>query len=369
MARPKKESNGTEEAKVSKGSDNAVIADLVKQYGNIFYSGERVIEHTGRLIPVTLSLDIALSGGILEGTITSFASLPKVGKTTAMLEFVRNAQRFYKKPCFYFDIEGRLQHSLLSTINGLIYTEEGEKNSGIPALKIIKSEQGNILTAEKFLQIANRLITDIPGCVIIVDSIAALCTEDNFTKDLTESAKMADLQKLMYHFFRKINQILPITKSTIVCITHLQANPGSYTGVPKTYGGAAMDYFASNRIVSFSGGKEVPETGTPKIGKNTTMKITASAVGGPSTEATLYIRYGRGCDHIADLLDNADRYGFIERTGAWYNLTTSTGEKIKLQGKDAVEEYLVANPAEFVYLTNNIRKALIPNAVLLPSSP
>jgi len=362
----KVKSNDTEKV-VDNKKDNRTIEAIVKEFGEVFYSGERVEASSGVLIPLTLSLDIALSGGIKEGTITIFATLPKVGKTTVMLEFVKNAQRIFKKRCFYFDVEARLQPDLLKTINDLVYTSEQEQATGIPAMQIIRSSEGNILTAEKFLEIADRLIKDVPGCVIIIDSVAALCTEDAFTKSLTDNAKMADVQKLMYFFFRKISQILPITKACIVGITHLQANPGSYSGAPKKYGGAALEYFASNRLESYSGGKEVPETGTPKIGKNTNVKITASAVGGPSNEGMIYIKYGHGHDNIADLVDNADRYGYITRKGAWYSFKSSAGEDIQLQGKESVEEYFRVNKKEFVELTNIIRKALIPNAILLPS--
>ena len=67
------------------------------------------------LLHTPLSLDIALSGGIPDGTICLITGKPKSGKTTLCLEILRNAQT-ENRPTFYINIEKRCTPALLATI-------------------------------------------------------------------------------------------------------------------------------------------------------------------------------------------------------------------------------------------------------------
>lgn len=326
------------------------IADeILKEYGEIMSPADSLIESQGRIISVLPSFDIALSGGLVEGTITVLSSQPRSGKSTTALTIIAAAQHQYKKKCYYVDVEGRLTPQLMSTIPGLIWTEKQEKETGIPRMQVIKSSKGNFLTAEKYLNIIDKLFRSEEGCVVVLDSIAALCTESLFAANIGDSARMAAIPALMYAFMRKIAQVLPAMKSNLIAITHLQAKLDPYkaqTGM----GGNAQEFFGSNVLISFSSKEEEDKDGY-KIGRNTTFRVTKSALGKPGGEVVIYIRYGKGCDRNADIVELGEQLGFIAKTGAWYMYNDQ-----KVQGKENLVSYFKENPKEAVKLEKQIRE-------------
>lgn len=345
-------------AKIKKDTVSFTEAMIKEKYGDVIFNADKLFELEGKIIPTTLSLDIALSGGIAEGTITNLASPPKAGKTTLALTIIAQAQQVFKKECFYHDVEGRVRTALLECIPNLVWTEEQEKATGIPRLKIIKSSEDKFLSAQDYLNIIDQIFTKNKGCLQVLDSIAALCSDELHGTELGESKQMMKIPSLMYDFMRKIAQLIPSTKGTLITITHLQSNPTSYGNPLKSVGGNAIEYFASNRLVCYSS-QEVPKDDNPKVGKDTKFKITAAALGAPSAEAMVYIRYGKGCDNEEDILTISEELGFIERAGAWYSFTHGD-EKLKFQGRNAVLEHLKANPEHARTLEKNIRTTLLP---------
>lgn len=325
--------------------------EIIKEFGNILYSGASIEDSEGQIIRTTLSLDIALSGGIPEGTITNIAGKEKCGKTTLCLTLIAKAQKMGKE-CYYLDVESRLRTDLMKTIPGLVWTEEQEEATGLPKMKIIRSSIDKILSAEDYINIIDRLIKEKPGCLIILDSIAALASEDTIAAKAGESKRMASIPTLMYFLCRKAVPILSVTKATIVSITHLQANPGGYGG-PNQVGGNAIQYFASNRLVCH-GVEKVPATG-PQVGHNAKFKCTAAALGSPGGEAIIYVRYGKGCDEEEDLVSIAEELGYLEKTGAWYRFIDETGEELKFQGKQKIVDFFKENPDKAQALENLIR--------------
>lgn len=327
--------------------------DIIKEFGKVLFSGETLTDSEGLIIPTTLSLDIALSGGIAEGTITNFAGKPKAGKTSLCLTIIASCQKLGKK-CFYLDVEGRLRTDLLKTIPNLVWTDKQQEETGIPALQIIRSSAEKILSAEDYVNIMESLIKEVPGCVIVLDSIAALNTEDAMATKAGDSKRMAGVPTIMYGFLRKAAAICPVTKASIITITHLQANPSGYGG-PTQVGGNAIQYLASNRFVCHS--VEKVEVGGTQIGQNAKFKCDSSALGPPCGEAIIYVRYGRGCDAEEDLVAAAEELGFIEKSGAWYKLKDGT-EEVKLQGKQKVVDYFKENKDKAEALEKEIRTQL-----------
>jgi recombination protein RecA len=71
-----------------------------------------------------------------------------------------------------------------------------------------------------------------------------------------------------------------------------------------------------------------------KIGRKVRWEVLNSKTSAPgdSAEYDFYYRGDLiGIDSIADLVDTAEMLGFVNRTGAWYQLEDGT----KLQGRDA----------------------------------
>jgi len=323
---------------------------IEKRYGNVLHSGEFLTETEGKIIPTILSLDIALGGGIPEGIITSIAGKPKFGKTTTCLEIIVQAQKMGKK-CYYADVESRLRTNLLKCINGLVWKKEQEDKLGIPALTIIRSAENRFLYAEDYMNIINTLITDEPGCLIVLDSIAAMHPKINDTKEIGENKKVMGVPTLMYEFLRTINPKLPVLKCNLITISHIQDSMQAYSG-PNEVGGNAIKYLASTRLHCLSS-SEIEEDGR-KIGRDSRFKVLANALGAPGGEAEIPIRFGIGVDRYIDLFKVACDMGFIEKAASWFSFEND-GEKVKLQGQNNVVEYFNNHPEFSEELEKQIR--------------
>ena len=157
--------------------------DVTKTFGeNIILTGNAIVDRKTIIIPVSPSIDIILNGGIPEGSFVILTGQPKCGKTTTSLDFAATAQKAeyahssFKdgREVYYLNIEGRLKKRDLEGIPGL----------NLNKFHVIGSQQGKILHAEEYLQIGEKIINEIPGCVLIIDSYSALCTEAEITSEM-----------------------------------------------------------------------------------------------------------------------------------------------------------------------------------------
>lgn len=326
--------------------------DINKEFPGVLISSEAIQESLGAIIPTTLGLDIALSGGIPEGCIVNTAGMPKFGKTTLYLTILRNAQKMGKKT-YYVDVESRLKPTLLNCIPGLLWHESQPNPDNLPLLKIITSSDDKILSCEDYMNIMATLFKSEKRCMIALDSIAAMTTAAVLGQKIGESKKMAGIPTLMYEFLRAINPVINVNKSNLLTITHLQANPTAYGG-PTEVGGNAIQYFSSIRLKCLSS-QETPKESSPKVGRDAIFKITASALGSPSGEAIVPIRYGRGVDEEEDLVNVAEEMGYVERTGAWYKIK---GVDEKMQGRQSVIDYYKSNHEARDKIIKEIRESV-----------
>ena len=75
------------------------------------------------------------------------------------------------------------------------------------------------------------------------------------------------------------------------------------------------------------------------VGNRTRAKVIKNKVAPPFKEAEFDIIYGEGISKVGEIIDLGVKLEIIDKAGAWF---TVNGERI--QGKDAVKEYLTANP-------------------------
>jgi len=81
-------------AKKKEDSDKSSIEDaIIKEFGNIITTAEHVKNLRNKIIPITPKLDIAMGGGLQEGTFTILTGPPKVGKSSLSLQIAANAQK------------------------------------------------------------------------------------------------------------------------------------------------------------------------------------------------------------------------------------------------------------------------------------
>jgi recombination protein RecA len=331
-----------------------VKEDVIKNFGSdIILSGNALIDRKNVIIPVSPSLDIVLNGGIPEGSFVVLTGQPKCGKTTTSLDFAATAQRpEYKgdlkdiREVYYLNIEGRLKKRDLEGIPGL----------NLEKFHIIGSQQGKILHAEEYLQIAEKLINEIPGSVIIIDSYSALCTEAEITSEM-DKMQRADGAKLLAKFCRKVANVIPVNKNIVIGITHLMGNPTGYGAEFKEKSGQAIAYQTDIKLRAKTFKPWSLSADGTQIGQEIEWQVICSALGPPGGNITSYIRYGQGVDKYMEAVTLGSDMGLIHKGGAWYTLT-SLPDKPKFQGAEKVRNYLLENPKAYDDLVKNIKETM-----------
>jgi len=313
--------------------------DIIKEYGNVLHDPASITERPLEVLSVGPKLDIALGGGVPEGSLFIMTGPEKVGKTVTALTFCANAQKHYERKIYYANIEGRLKKRDLQGIADL--SLDAEK------MQIIGSTEGNILSAEKYLSIIDNIVHTQPGALAIVDSFSALSSESELTGDLSDMQVMS-VQKVLAKFCRRISNALPINRVTVVGITHLMANLQRFgRGKAKVEkSGSALKYQVDVKL--HASHSTALMQGDTQIGQTVHWQITTSAIGPPGQKVESHIRYGKGIWKEMEMADLMIDFGLISKAGAWLKLPN--GEKI--QGKVNLAKYLEENPEEY----NNFRK-------------
>lgn len=315
--------------------------DILKEYGEVLHDPSSITERPLDILSIGPKLDIALGGGVPEGSLFIMTGPEKVGKTVTALTFCANAQEHYKRKVYYANIEGRLKKRDLQGISDLSLDPEH--------MQIIGSTEGNILSAEKYLSIIDNIVHTEPGAISVVDSFSALSSESELTGDLSDMQVMS-VQKVLAKFCRRISNVLPINRVTVVGITHLMANVQRFgrgkTKVEKS--GSALKYQVD---VKLHATHSVPlMQGDTQIGQTIHWQIMTSAIGPPGQKVESHIRYGKGIWKEMELTDLLIDFGLISKAGAWLKLPN--GEKI--QGKTNLAQYLEDNPDQYEEFANEV---------------
>ena len=273
--------------------------------------------------------------------------------TTTSLDFAATAQKpeyqgDLKAPreVYYLNIEGRLKKRDLEGIPGL----------NLEKFHIIGSQQGKILHAEEYLQIGEKIINEIPGSVVIIDSYSALCTEAEITSEM-DKMQRADGAKLLAKFCRKVANVIPVNKNVVIGITHLMGNPTGYGAEFKEKSGQAIAYQTDIKLRAKSFKPWLLSADSTQIGQEIEWQVICSALGPPGGHITSYIRYGHGVDKYMEAITLASDMGIIHKGGAWYTLT-ALEDKPKFQGAEKVRQYLLENEKAYIDLVTTIKTTM-----------
>ena len=273
--------------------------------------------------------------------------------TTTSLDFAATAQKpeyqgDLKSPreVYYLNVEGRLKKRDL----------EGIPHLDLTRFHVVGSQQGKILHGEEYLQIAEKIINEIPGSILIIDSYSALCTEAEITSEM-DKMQRADGAKLLKKFCRKVANVIPVNKNIVIGITHLMGNPTGYGAEFKEGGGQGIAYQTDVKLRAKSVKPWLLSADSTQIGQEVEWQVLCSALGGPGGVMTGYIRYGQGIDKITELINIASDMGLIHKGGAWYTLT-SLSDKPKFQGVEKVRIYLSENPKIYDELLKSVKETM-----------
>lgn len=355
--------------KAAKFTEDNVSNSIVSKYGDVVRSGTEVLQNINNLnvIGISPALDIALGGGLREGSVVVMTGDPKSGKTTTALHFAAKCQQKNKR-VIYVNTEGRLSKQNF----------DGIKNLDSDNILIIESTDERVLSAEDFLNIIEYYINNDPGCLIIADSLSNMVPAVELEGEVRTGVRNA-LPRLLSMFFKRISGTLMKNKTILICITHNIANTGGSPYAPQKMAdcGNMLQYQAgTNMVITHRGKWQVPKDTGPHVGQIANWSIKTSNAGGrPNSTAEGWIRYGIGVDEIQEVIQIACEFRLIKTAGAWYTIACAADEPtypcikkyldennatsieeiekaLKFQGINAVADFLNQHEdiAQFIYL-------------------
>jgi len=299
------------------------IAQIEKSFGKgtIMRLGDNLAVNVEAIPTGSLSLDLALGiGGVPKGRIIEIYGPESSGKTTLALHIIASAQKKGGEVAFV-DAEHALEPAYARAL-------------GVDIENLLISQPD---TGEDALSITETLVRSGAVDVVVVDSVAALVPRSEIEGEMGDSS-VGVVARLMSQALRKLAGSISKTNCIVIFINQLREKIGVMYGNPETTpGGRALKYFSSVRIDVRR--VEALKNGTEVVGNRTRAKIVKNKVAPPFKEAEFDIMYGEGISKIGEIIDLAVKLNLIEKGGAWYTV----GET-RIQGRDAVKQYLKENP-------------------------
>ncbi len=282
----------------------------------------------------SLSLDIALGGGLPKGRIVEIYGPESSGKTTLTLHAIAEIQKAGGTAAF-IDAEHALDPAYAKRI-------------GVDTDNLLLSQPDN---GEQALEITETLVRSNAVDIIVVDSVAALVPRAEIEGDMGDS--LPGLQaRLMSQALRKLTGVINRSKTTVVFINQIRMKIGVMFGNPETTtGGNALKFYASVRmdIRRISQIKQ----GDAVIGNRTRVKVVKNKIAPPFREAEFDIMYNEGISRSGDILDLAVNRNIVDKSGAWFSYN---GDKIA-QGREASKLFLQENPKVMAEIAAKVREA------------
>lgn len=310
--------------------NNALHQDLLKQFGKALHDASFIVDRPKQIISVSPKIDIALGGGVPEGSLFIMTGPEKIGKTVTALSFCANGQA-QNRYIYYGNIEGRLKKRDLEGIKELKLDHDH--------FQMVGSSEGNILCGEDYLSIFDKIAHGHPNSIAVVDSFSALAAEAEIAGDLKDIQVMS-IQKTQAKWCRRIGNVLPINNVTVVGITHQMANVAFGSKKTKTEkSGTSLKYQVDVKLEASH--SEPILQGETQIGQKIHWKVVTSAIGPPGQKVQSSIKYGRGVWREYEIAELCCDFGLAQKKGAWITLSDSE----KFQGILNFTQYLEENPS------------------------
>jgi recombination protein RecA len=299
------------------------VDQIEKQFGkgSIMRLGENHAVDIETIPTGSLSLDLALGGGVPKGRVIEIYGPESSGKTTLCQHIVAEVQKAGGTAAFV-DAEHALDPAYAKKI-------------GVDTNNLLLSQ---LDSGEQALEVVETLVRSNAVDVIVVDSVAALVPQAEIEGDMGD-AHMGLQARLMSQALRKLTGVISKTQCTVIFVNQLRMKIGVMFGNPETTtGGNALKFYASvrmdiRRISQIKQGDNV-------IGNHVRVKVVKNKVAPPFREAEFDIMYNQGISREGDVIDLAVANEIVQKAGAWYEYK---GEKIA-QGREAAKKYLHDNP-------------------------
>ncbi len=310
------------------------VEQIERQFGqgSIMKLGEGMKVAVETIPTGSLSLDLALGGGIPKGRIVEVYGPESSGKTTLALHAVAEVQKQGGLAAF-IDAEHAVDPEYAAKI-------------GVNLDDLLISQPD---TGEQALEICETLVRSSAVDIVVVDSVAALVPRAEIEGDMGDS-HMGLQARLMSQALRKLTGVIAKSKTTVIFINQLRMKIGVMFGNPETTsGGNALKYYASVRLDIRR--TEALKDGDNVIGNHVKVKVVKNKIAAPFKIAEFDIMYNEGISTAGDLIDLAVKDGLINKAGAWYSYND---EKIG-QGREAAKQFLKDHPKIMLDLDKSIR--------------
>jgi recombination protein RecA len=329
---------------------NDAIADALsqikKKYGDgaIMEIGDTSHMAVERFPTGSISLDIALGGGMPKGRIVEIYGPESSGKTTLALHCISQVQKGKGRAAF-IDAEHALDPHYARKIG-----------VDIDALLVSQPDSG-----EQALEIAETLVRSGAIDIIVIDSVAALTPQAEIDGAMGDS-HMGLQARLMSQALRKLTSIVGKTNCTVIFINQLRMKIGVMFGNPETTaGGTALKFYSSVRldvrriekVLDKSAVKEGAAEQGEVVGSRTRVKVVKNKVAPPFRQAEFDIMYATGISKESELIDLGVKYGVLEKSGAFIR----HGEETIGQGREQARLFLQQNPEIAARIDEQVRAA------------
>jgi len=195
------------------------------------------------------------------------------------------------------------------------------------------------MVGEEALQILEDAIDADIFDFIVLDSVAALVTEDEAKGDIGDT-HIAPTSKLMAEALRKIGPKVAEKKCIVVFINQKRSKPMVMFGKNEdTAGGRALKFWASLRLELKR--LEQIKLGDDVVGHRVRVIVEKSSVAPPYGKGEYDFRFDSGIDIIGNLIEEAISLNIITQVSSWFYLANTDK---KWNGKKAIDVALRSDP-------------------------
>jgi len=316
----------------------ATLDKIEKDYGKgtVMKLGEQPKWEVSTIPSGSIALDHALGiGGYPRGRVVEIYGPESSGKTTLAIHAIAEAQK-------------------TGGIAAIVDAEHAfdrtyAKKLGVDVDTLLISQPDN---GEQALEIVDHLIRSGAIDVIVIDSVAALTPKAEIEGEMGDS-KMGLQARLMSQALRKLTASISKTNTCCIFINQLRDKIGVMFGNPETTtGGNALKFYSSvrvdiRRITQLKDGEEA-------TGNRVRAKIVKNKLAPPFRKAEFDIVFGEGISMIGEIIDLGVEFDIIKKSGSWF----SYGDTKLGQGRDAVKQVILDNPALLEEIEQKIREKL-----------
>jgi len=299
------------------------LAMIEKQFGkgSIMRMGSNHMMQVETVSTSSISLDLALGGGMPKGRIIEVYGPESSGKTTLCYHVMAQIQKEGGQAA-YIDAEHAFDPNYAA-------------NTGVDIDNLLISQPDS---GEQALEITETLLRSGAVDIIVVDSVAALTPKAELEGDMGDS-HMGLQARLMSQALRKLTSIISKTNTVVIFVNQLRMKIGVMFGNPETTtGGNALKFYASVRVDIRKKAAIEQGVGDDKqsLGVRVKAKIVKNKIAAPFRTAEFDIMFNEGISREGDLLDTGVNLGIITKSGAFFSYDdTKLG-----QGRENAKTYL-----------------------------